>query len=231
MALALELGGDDLVDVEEAVLLEADLDERGLHAGQHVVDDALVDVPGDRVLLGPLEVDLGDAVVLEDGDALLADVDRDEELALRGRQRRAAGRVRRRRLAAAARCGAGRRSASLLLGPLLLALLGPFSVPGWRSRSPPCGRRLRCGRGRRGSRGGVRGGLSGLAGSSGVAVATGWRVPALHFCCFRDSFSSLDFVPTEPVERQRCLLLGARAYGVPEWAERALLDVMGKNLA
>ena len=35
---ALELGADDLVDVEEAVLLEADLDERGLHPGQHVVD-------------------------------------------------------------------------------------------------------------------------------------------------------------------------------------------------
>ena len=60
VARALELGRDDLVDVEEAVLLEADLDERGLHAGEHVVDDALVDVPGDRALLGPLEVDLGD---------------------------------------------------------------------------------------------------------------------------------------------------------------------------
>src|SRR5439155_12348422 len=33
--LALELGGDDLVDVEEAVLLEADLDERGLHPREH----------------------------------------------------------------------------------------------------------------------------------------------------------------------------------------------------
>ena len=32
VAAALELGADDLVDVEEAVLLEADLDERGLHA-------------------------------------------------------------------------------------------------------------------------------------------------------------------------------------------------------
>ena len=39
-AAALELGADDLVDVEEAVLLEADLDERGLHPGQHVVDRA-----------------------------------------------------------------------------------------------------------------------------------------------------------------------------------------------
>src|SRR5207245_8749015 len=30
---ALELRADDLVNVEEAVLLEADLDERGLHSG------------------------------------------------------------------------------------------------------------------------------------------------------------------------------------------------------
>src|SRR5205085_9553798 len=34
----------------------------------------------------------GDAVVLDDGDALLADVDRDEELALRRRERRPASR-------------------------------------------------------------------------------------------------------------------------------------------
>ena len=108
MALALELGHDDLVDVEEAVLLEADLDERGLHARQHVVDDAEVDVAGDRAALGPLEVDLGDAVVLEDGDALLADVDRDQQLALGGRQRRAA-----RRLAAASALAAGAALAAL----------------------------------------------------------------------------------------------------------------------
>ena len=61
----LELGGDDLVDVEEAVLLEADLDERRLHPRQDVVDGPLVDVPRDRAALGPLEVDLGDLVVLE----------------------------------------------------------------------------------------------------------------------------------------------------------------------
>src|SRR6185312_8455160 len=89
--LALELGRDHLVDVEEAVLLEADLDERSLHARQDVVDDALVDVPCDRPALGSLAVGLGDLVVLEYGDALLADVDRDEQLALRGRERRAAG--------------------------------------------------------------------------------------------------------------------------------------------
>ena len=87
--LALELGHDDLVDVEEAVLLEADLDERGLHAREDVVDRAEVDVAGDRAALRPLEVDLGDAVVLEDRDALLADVDGDQQLALGLRQRRA----------------------------------------------------------------------------------------------------------------------------------------------
>ena len=96
-AAALELGADDLVDVEEAVLLEADLDERRLHPGQHVVDRAEVDVAGDRAVLGPLEVDLGDDAVLDHGDALLARVDRDEQLALGLRQRRAA------------RCGAARR--------------------------------------------------------------------------------------------------------------------------
>src|SRR5262249_7614233 len=83
----LELGADDLVDVEEAVLLEADLDERRLHAGQDVVDAAEVDVAGDRAALGPLEIDLGDLPVLEDGDVALADVDGDDQLALRGGKR------------------------------------------------------------------------------------------------------------------------------------------------
>src|SRR5947199_152706 len=72
--LALELGDDDLVDVEEAVLLQPDLYECRLHPGQDVVDGAEVDVAGDRPLLRPLEVDLGDDAVLEDGDALLADI-------------------------------------------------------------------------------------------------------------------------------------------------------------
>ena len=90
MALALELGDDDLVDVEEAVLLEADLDERGLHPRQDVVDDALVDVAGDRASAGPLEVDLDNLVILEHGHALLADVDRDQHLLSQGRQRRPA---------------------------------------------------------------------------------------------------------------------------------------------
>src|SRR5262249_38753687 len=67
----LELRADDLVDVEEAVLLEADLDERRLHSGQDVVDAAEVDVAGDRAALGPLEIDLGDLAVFEDCDVAL----------------------------------------------------------------------------------------------------------------------------------------------------------------
>ena len=69
MALAFELGDDDLVHVEEAVLAQADVDERRLHAGQHVVDGALVDVPGNRAAAGPLQVDLADAAVLDERDA------------------------------------------------------------------------------------------------------------------------------------------------------------------
>jgi hypothetical protein len=71
----LELGCDDLVHVEKAVLLEADLDEGRLHSGQDVVDRALVDVPRDRAAFVPLEIDLGDLFVLEHGDPLLGDVD------------------------------------------------------------------------------------------------------------------------------------------------------------
>ena len=93
VTLPLELGDDDLVDVEEPVPLEADLDERALHPRQHVVDRAQVDVAGDRAALRALEVDLGDPIVLEERDALLADVDRDQELALRLRQGRPAGRL------------------------------------------------------------------------------------------------------------------------------------------
>ena len=48
--------------MQEAVLVEADVDERGLEAGQDVVDLALVDVADDGAAAAALEVDLGDAV-------------------------------------------------------------------------------------------------------------------------------------------------------------------------
>ncbi len=78
LATTLELGNDDLVHVEKAVLLQPDLDEGGFHSGQNIVDRAFVDVARDRVALGALEVNLGDPLVLEHGDAALAGVYRDE---------------------------------------------------------------------------------------------------------------------------------------------------------
>src|SRR5262249_35150191 len=52
----------DLIDVQEAVLLEADVDERRLETGEHVVDPAEVDVADDRASAPALQVELGDAV-------------------------------------------------------------------------------------------------------------------------------------------------------------------------
>src|SRR5262249_1053040 len=75
---------DDLVDVQEAVALEADVDEGGLHAGQDVVDLALVDVADDRAAAAALDVELGHLrfaafrLRLEDGDAGLATLGGDQ---------------------------------------------------------------------------------------------------------------------------------------------------------
>src|SRR5207253_1381514 len=86
----------------------------------------LVDVPRDRAALRPLEVRLGDLAVLEHRDALLADVDRDQQLALRGRQRRAARRraAPRRALLALRRTAIGPRLVLLLRGSGLRLGLG-----------------------------------------------------------------------------------------------------------
>jgi hypothetical protein len=63
---------DDLVDVQEAVLVQADVDERGFEARENVVHDALVDVADDRAAPAALEVDLRDPEALGDAAALLA---------------------------------------------------------------------------------------------------------------------------------------------------------------
>ena len=53
----------DLVDVQEAVLLQADVDERRLQPGEDVVDPALVDVADDRAVAPALQIQLGDSIV------------------------------------------------------------------------------------------------------------------------------------------------------------------------
>ena len=49
--------------MEEPVALQADVHERGLHAGEDVVHHSLVDVADDRPLVSPLDVELCDLQV------------------------------------------------------------------------------------------------------------------------------------------------------------------------
>ena len=73
---------DDVRDVEEAVALEADVNERALHAGQHFRDPALVDIPDDAAMPLPLDEDLGHEILLENGDHRLVAVGRDDHFLL-----------------------------------------------------------------------------------------------------------------------------------------------------
>ena len=71
---------DDVGDVEEAVALEAEVDEGRLHAGQDLGDPALVDVADDAALPLALDEDFGDLVVLEDGHHRFVAVRGDDHL-------------------------------------------------------------------------------------------------------------------------------------------------------
>src|SRR6202012_1858464 len=62
-ARGLDARQHDLVDVQKAVLLQADVDERGFEAGEDVVDLALVDVADDRAVALALQIQLGNPVV------------------------------------------------------------------------------------------------------------------------------------------------------------------------
>ena len=70
----------DVGDIEEGVLLEAEVDEGRLHAGKDARDAPLVDVPDDAALAAALDLHLGHAPVLEDGHPRLAVPGRDEKL-------------------------------------------------------------------------------------------------------------------------------------------------------
>src|SRR5437773_586977 len=61
-------------DVQVGRLLETDVDEGGLHPGQHAFDAALVDVAGDPALLLALDVELAEQTVLDQGNAGLGTV-------------------------------------------------------------------------------------------------------------------------------------------------------------
>ncbi len=51
--------------MEEAGLLEADIDERGLHPGQHPRNLPFVDISYNAALLVALEIKFGERVVLD----------------------------------------------------------------------------------------------------------------------------------------------------------------------
>ena len=73
---------DEVLDVEERGALETDVDERGLQTRQDPGDPAEVDVAGRAAagLCAPsLDVELGDDAVLDERDARLGDVARNDE--------------------------------------------------------------------------------------------------------------------------------------------------------
>src|SRR5690606_38294146 len=73
------VAADDIRDVQERRALEADVDERGLHAGQHARYASLVDVADQASPIRTLDHDLLQHAVLDERRADLArrDVDQD----------------------------------------------------------------------------------------------------------------------------------------------------------
>src|SRR5439155_10767413 len=71
--------GRVVAGVEEGVLVEPDIDERRLHARQHVRHDALVHATHDRTVTVPLDVELGEEITLLDPDARLGDSSVDDD--------------------------------------------------------------------------------------------------------------------------------------------------------
>ncbi len=83
-ALELVEIADDVGDVQEPVSLQADLDEGGLHAGQHLGHPALVDIADHAAIALALNEDLRELVVLEDGHAGFVAVGRNDHFLVHG---------------------------------------------------------------------------------------------------------------------------------------------------
>ena len=75
---------DDLGDIEERVALQADVNERGLHAGEDLRDPPLVDIANDTARLLALDEDLDDLIVLENGDPCVVVARGDDHLLVHG---------------------------------------------------------------------------------------------------------------------------------------------------
>jgi hypothetical protein len=58
---------EEIGDIQEGILLDADVHEGRLHARQHLAHLALVNVADEAAVLSPLDVVLHQLVVLQDG--------------------------------------------------------------------------------------------------------------------------------------------------------------------
>ena len=72
VGVGFEVGGvagffHKISDIEEGVAVEADIDERRLHAGKHARHFAVVDGAGEGVFVLALVIDLSELVVFKDG--------------------------------------------------------------------------------------------------------------------------------------------------------------------
>ena len=72
------LGRQQVFDVQEGGAVEPDIDEGGLHAGQHSGDSPEVNASDRRAILAPFEIELTQDAVLDQADPRLTDVYVDE---------------------------------------------------------------------------------------------------------------------------------------------------------
>lgn len=80
--LAVEAALEVVADVEERGLLESDVDEGRLHAGQDAGDPSLHDVADDAFVPLALDVELGELAVLDQGNPGLPALCVDDDLVL-----------------------------------------------------------------------------------------------------------------------------------------------------
>ena len=78
-------------DVEVGALLEADIDEGGLHPGEHALDPTLVDVARDPTLALPLDVELAEKPVFYERDPRLGTIGVDDNQRVGGIRGEASG--------------------------------------------------------------------------------------------------------------------------------------------
>jgi hypothetical protein len=71
--------GQDVTHIQKGVALQPDVDERGVHARQHILHHAFVDIADDA--LAPLEAQFHQLPVLQNGDSRLAGRDIHQDFA------------------------------------------------------------------------------------------------------------------------------------------------------